>query len=194
MVIFFLLKPVIKWHGNARHPNPAPLLRASHKLVLRIPRAHLPVGLKRVEKKEKVRARAVILENARAKAQRMQCIYWFLTYMDYDTETMEKIEQIEKGFGGGGRWYVFQEEVEENENPNLKCTLCLKVKQRLTHLKTIESIKNGLVFSGKYEGAQLIFNRPHVICFSNSLPDTTMMSADRWKIVNIRELVEFVTQ
>ena len=49
----------------------------------------------------------------------------------------------------------------------------------------IEQIKNGLVFSGKYEGAQLVFNSPHVIAFANSAPDLKEMSSDRWHIVQI---------
>lgn len=49
----------------------------------------------------------------------------------------------------------------------------------------IEMIKNGLVFSGKYEGAQLIFNCPHVIVFANQPPNTDTMSMDRWHIVQI---------
>jgi len=50
----------------------------------------------------------------------------------------------------------------------------------------IEQIKNGLVFSGKYEGAQLVFNCPHIIVFANEPPDTNQCSLDRWRIVNIR--------
>lgn len=49
----------------------------------------------------------------------------------------------------------------------------------------IEQIKNGLVFSGKYEGDQLIFNCPHVIVFANQRPDFDKMSKDRWHIRNI---------
>jgi len=49
----------------------------------------------------------------------------------------------------------------------------------------IEQIKNGLIFSGKYEGCQLVFNCPHVIVFSNELPNMSMMSIDRWKITEI---------
>jgi hypothetical protein len=49
----------------------------------------------------------------------------------------------------------------------------------------IEQIKNGLVFSGKYEGAQLVFNCPHVIVFANELPRQEEMSKDRWNVVRI---------
>jgi len=51
----------------------------------------------------------------------------------------------------------------------------------------LEQLKNGMIYSGKYEGGRCIFEAPHVIVFSNSLPDTSEMSADRWHIVNIDE-------
>jgi len=51
----------------------------------------------------------------------------------------------------------------------------------------LEQLKNGMIYSGKYEGGRCIFESPHVIVFSNSLPDTSEMSADRWHIVNIDE-------
>lgn len=50
----------------------------------------------------------------------------------------------------------------------------------------IEQIKNELVFSGKYDSTQLVFNVPHVIVFSNTTPDLNMMSLDRWRIINLR--------
>lgn len=49
----------------------------------------------------------------------------------------------------------------------------------------LEMIKNGLVCSGKYEGAQLVFDCPHVIVFANELPDTRAYSQDRLHIIKI---------
>lgn len=51
----------------------------------------------------------------------------------------------------------------------------------------IESIKNGIFFSTKYESAMCIYDNPHVFIFSNYPPDTTKFSKDRWHIVRIGE-------
>jgi len=49
----------------------------------------------------------------------------------------------------------------------------------------IEQLKNGMMYSGKYEGGQCIFPIPHVIAFANSKPDQTAMSLDRWEITEL---------
>jgi hypothetical protein len=46
----------------------------------------------------------------------------------------------------------------------------------------IEEIKNGCFYAPKYEGGMCIFNNPHIIIFSNKLPDIQNLSVDRWKI------------
>lgn len=53
--------------------------------------------------------------------------------------------------------------------------------------KAIESIKNGLIYSSKYEGGYKLFNSPHVIIFANMPPQEERLSADRWVIENIDE-------
>lgn len=54
----------------------------------------------------------------------------------------------------------------------------------------LECIKDGLVFSGKYESGQLVFNCPHLLVFANEKPDIKQMSADRWQIFDIRDLMK----
>jgi hypothetical protein len=51
--------------------------------------------------------------------------------------------------------------------------------------KSIESIKNGMVYSSKYESKYKLFNCPHIICFANCPPEEGKLSADRWIIKEI---------
>jgi len=44
----------------------------------------------------------------------------------------------------------------------------------------VEQIKDGAVFSGKYESGMKIFNPPHLVLFMNWSPDYSKLSADRW--------------
>jgi len=62
---------------------------------------------------------------------------------------------------------------------------CPRSMQEFINYGAIEQIKNGLIFSGKYEGCQLVFNSPHVIVFANEQPNLLKMSQDRWNITRI---------
>nr|QKI29036.1 Rep [Lactuca sativa CRESS virus] len=46
----------------------------------------------------------------------------------------------------------------------------------------LEEIKDGLIYSGKYEGGFKNIEHPHVIVMCNFEPNYYMMSEDRWKI------------
>lgn len=65
--------------------------------------------------------------------------------------------------------------------------------QEHVNYKAIESIKDGLISSGKYESCTLLFNRPHMWIFSNKLPNFEALSGDRWRVWQVVEnkLVEY---
>lgn len=53
----------------------------------------------------------------------------------------------------------------------------------------IESVKDALFFSTKYESAQEIYNKPWVLCFANFPPIMDALTADRWKVVCVPDQV-----
>lgn len=50
----------------------------------------------------------------------------------------------------------------------------------------IEQLKNGCLYSGKYEGGKIHSAHPHVIIFANSEPDCTGLSLDRFIMRQIK--------
>lgn len=48
--------------------------------------------------------------------------------------------------------------------------------------QALESIKDGMILSAKYESRMKLFNPPHVIVLANWGPDTEALSIDRWII------------
>ena len=51
--------------------------------------------------------------------------------------------------------------------------------------EAMESVKNGIMFSSKYDSAMKIFDSPHVVVMANWAPDTSKLNDDRWDIRNI---------
>jgi hypothetical protein len=49
----------------------------------------------------------------------------------------------------------------------------------------LEELKNGYVFSGKYESRVKKFKVPHVVVLMNETPDMLKLSADRYKIIEL---------
>ena len=45
-----------------------------------------------------------------------------------------------------------------------------------------EGIKNGMFVNYKYETQQVLMDPPHVVCFSNEVPDVSALSQDRWEV------------
>lgn len=53
--------------------------------------------------------------------------------------------------------------------------------------QALEKLKDGCIFSSKYEGGKCIFPNLHVIAFSNQRPAVEKMSSDRWKLYEIKD-------
>lgn len=60
-----------------------------------------------------------------------------------------------------------------------------KTMEERTNYQAIEEIKDGMVFSGKYESKVKIMNIPHVIVFANFPPEEKKMGINRWHVVHL---------
>lgn len=79
---------------------------------------------------------------------------------------------------------IWIEKWESSKDPVL---IILDIPRSFEHVNygVLEEIKNGMIYSGKYEGGRCIFKSPHVIVFSNALPDTGKWSSDRLNIITL---------
>lgn len=50
----------------------------------------------------------------------------------------------------------------------------------------LEQLKDGHVYSGKYEGGEIWLENIHVWVFSNEMPDLNKFSKDRWNIIELQ--------
>lgn len=75
-----------------------------------------------------------------------------------------------------------------SKNIGLKLFVCDVPRENihLINYGAIEMVKNGLIFSGKFDSGQYIFNSPHVFVFANIPPDERHLSQDRWHIVEVK--------
>ena len=79
--------------------------------------------------------------------------------------------------------YAVQQYIQiQKKSPKIVVFDCPRCNQGHVSFQAIESIKNGCLFSGKYEGGMLRFDSPHVIVFSNEHPAGDELSLDRWEI------------
>lgn len=49
----------------------------------------------------------------------------------------------------------------------------------------LECLKNGMCYDKRYSFKKRRFDRPQVVVFTNEMPDTTLMSKDRWAVYKI---------
>lgn len=66
--------------------------------------------------------------------------------------------------------------------PKIVCFNLPRSAENAMSYAALESCKDGIIYSGKYEGGCKIFSPPHVIVFANFMPDLNRLSQDRWVI------------
>lgn len=74
------------------------------------------------------------------------------------------------------------------ESPKIVIFDITRSQESRVNYEALEAVKDGMIFSAKYESRMKVFNSPHVIVLANFPPDKEMLSADRWEIINLREV------
>lgn len=83
-------------------------------------------------------------------------------------------------------------------NPHHRCYVFDLTRSKPSVLSSVdvyavmESCKNGMIQNTKYKTGFLLMDSPHVIVFSNSAPEQSHLSKDRWRLFNIDSALELV--
>lgn len=115
-----------------------------------------------------------IYDNEGNKGKSFLCRYIFLKYnaIICDGKKNDILNQIVQNARKGLRPYIIVLDIPRHSS-------------EFTNYGLIEQIKNGLIYSGKYEGGALAFPSPHIFIFSNSEPIYEKFTKDRWNIITI---------
>lgn len=117
--------------------------------------------------------------------------YWEKTGCTGKTELVKYLCYKHDALLFGGRAGDITSRVIQHGAPRIAVMNLTRTTEGRISWQAIESLKDGCVETGKYEGGQLVFNPPHVIIFANFEPERGTLSADRWNIVNIGNQNEF---
>lgn len=94
----------------------------------------------------------------------------------------------QSGKEGDILYHVFKSPIEEMD-PGIVLYDIPRSHEGHVSYSALEQIKNGMVFSPKYESGSKVFNPPHIIIFANFPPAfPEKLSADRWKITELNYL------
>lgn len=64
---------------------------------------------------------------------------------------------------------------------------CSRMQEEFISYESIEKIKNGYWFAGKYESKAVRIGVPHVVVFANFEPCYSALSKDRWQVFDINK-------
>ncbi len=91
---------------------------------------------------------------------------------------------------GGKRDDVFNQVfnwIDNRDEESPKIVICDIPRASLDYVNysLLEKLKDGLFYSGKYEGGVCLLEPLHIICMANEEPMTGMVSEDRWNVVKV---------
>lgn len=102
------------------------------------------------------------------------------TFAEYILSTFEQVEYYNQA-SSRDIYYVVQE-------PKIVIFDFSKCTGEYVPWAAVESVKNGLIFSSKYEGGLKRFARPHVLVMCNVEPPESAFSSDRPQIIRLSTL------
>lgn len=76
-------------------------------------------------------------------------------------------------------------EEHEGQGPSLVVVDVPRTHTDFVNYSAIEGLKNGLIYSGKYEGGMCVFPIPHVVVFANVEPNYDAWSHDRYEVFSL---------
>jgi len=122
-------------------------------------------------------------------------VHWFWCKLGASGKTaMQKSLAINEnalivsGKGADIKYAIANRVNKEKKSLPIVCFNFPRSMEEFISYESIEQIKDGLFFSGKYESEQCIFDPPHVFCFANYPPKMEKLSSDRWDVKEINTL------
>lgn len=118
----------------------------------------------------------------------MRKIHWFVDRKGNTGKSfLVKYISLKYGciIGDGKKNDVFNQiKTADDNDENMKIIIidCPRTMLDYVNYGAIESIKNGMIYSGKYEGGQVHFEIPHVIIMANEEPNYNGWSEDRYDV------------
>ncbi len=115
-------------------------------------------------------------------------IYWYWSHTgNIGKSALAKHMLLKYGaILGGGKasdsYFAIKERIKKKESVDVVLFSIPRSLGNKCDYEALECVKDGMIFSSKYESGQCLFNPPHVIIFANHAPDLSMLSEDRWKV------------
>lgn len=131
-----------------------------------------------------------ILDEVRTKPDR-RLINWFWSDKGKFGKTAlirYLVDKCNAQFASGGKYTDVMNLVYHTDMDKCRCIVFVLPREHKNHISysALEAVKDGLVCNMKsFKNGSKIFNSPHVFVFANYPPDISLLSTDRWNIIQL---------